>query len=104
LVLVVTDPTEMRLRCDRLCELVAAHPWHDLAPGLRQTISIGATLALPGDTVETLISRADERLYAAKRRGRNGVNTDRTGSKSEGPESGDLRPTQHSPHGEYPPG
>jgi diguanylate cyclase (GGDEF)-like protein len=104
LILVVTDATEMRLRCDRLRELVAAHPWHELAPGLQQTISIGATLARPGDTVETLISRADERLYAAKRRGRNGVNADRTGSNSEGPESDGLRPPQYSPHGEYPPG
>jgi diguanylate cyclase (GGDEF)-like protein len=104
LILVVTDPIEMRLRCDRLRELVAAHPWHELAPGLRQTISIGATLARPGDTVETLISRADERLYAAKRSGRNRVNTDRTGSESEDPGSGDLQPAPHSLHGEYPPG
>ena len=39
----------------------------------RITISIGVAALLPGDTVQTLIERADNCLYAAKRNGRNRV-------------------------------
>ena len=35
------------------------------------TISVGATLALPEDTPESVIARADEHLYQSKRDGRN---------------------------------
>ncbi len=35
------------------------------------TISVGATLALPEDTPEAVIARADEYLYQSKRNGRN---------------------------------
>ncbi len=35
------------------------------------TISLGLTLAQPGDTLSTLLSRADHALYDAKRHGRN---------------------------------
>lgn len=35
------------------------------------TISLGATLKAPNDTPETLLKRADENLYAAKKAGRN---------------------------------
>ena len=37
------------------------------------TISLGATLAQPGDTPETLIARADALMYQAKQAGRNRV-------------------------------
>ncbi|BBN96467.1 hypothetical protein DEGR_32000 [Deinococcus grandis] len=36
------------------------------------TISAGLTLARPGDTLPTLVARADEYLYAAKHAGRDG--------------------------------
>ena len=39
----------------------------------RITISIGVAMLQPGDTVQTLIERADACLYAAKRSGRNQV-------------------------------
>ena len=39
----------------------------------RVTISIGAAALRPGDTPQSLIERADNCLYAAKRRGRNRV-------------------------------
>jgi diguanylate cyclase len=39
----------------------------------RVTISIGVAMLRPGDTVQSLISRADTCLYAAKRNGRNRV-------------------------------
>jgi diguanylate cyclase (GGDEF)-like protein len=37
------------------------------------TVSIGATMAMEGDTVETLMKRADRLLYRAKTSGRNCV-------------------------------
>jgi diguanylate cyclase (GGDEF)-like protein len=35
------------------------------------TISLGLTLSRPGDTLSTLLSRADHALYDAKNHGRN---------------------------------
>jgi len=43
----------------------------DVEPQLAVTVSIGLTCIQAGDTVSTLISRADEALYDAKRDGRN---------------------------------
>ena len=40
---------------------------------LRVTVSIGAAVAMPGDSAETLISRADELMYRSKLNGRNCV-------------------------------
>jgi diguanylate cyclase (GGDEF)-like protein/PAS domain S-box-containing protein len=41
--------------------------------GLTVTISIGATLVLPGDTLEVLVQRADAFMYRSKQAGRNRV-------------------------------
>ncbi|HOW27674.1 MAG TPA: diguanylate cyclase [Elusimicrobiota bacterium] len=46
--------------------------WID-ADIIRVTVSVGATLALPGDTPESLVKRADELLYQSKAGGRNRV-------------------------------
>lgn len=40
---------------------------------LQVTISIGATVVRPGDTIETLVNRADSLLYESKNNGRNRV-------------------------------
>ncbi len=42
-------------------------------PGGRLTISLGVAALLPGEGADMLLVRADEALYAAKRRGRNRV-------------------------------
>jgi diguanylate cyclase len=51
-----------------LCEQVAATP---LINGCTITVSCGVTTVSAGDSVESLLQRADEALYAAKRGGRN---------------------------------
>ncbi len=43
---------------------------------LNVTVSIGAALAVPSDSVESLLKRADDLLYASKRRGRNCLTLD----------------------------
>jgi diguanylate cyclase (GGDEF)-like protein len=43
------------------------------AASLTVTISVGATLFLPTDTPESIVSRADELMYQSKRAGRNQV-------------------------------
>ncbi|WP_103347914.1 GGDEF domain-containing protein [Amycolatopsis sp. CA-128772] len=53
---------------------VARHPWSELQPGLRVTISAGLAHETPGaGTPERQLRRADTLLYAAKRAGRNKV-------------------------------
>ncbi|MBC7991909.1 MAG: GGDEF domain-containing protein [Rhizobacter sp.] len=42
-------------------------------PGRGVTISVGVTLIVPGDSLSSLLRRADEALYAAKAQGRNCV-------------------------------
>jgi len=41
--------------------------------GLPVSVSAGVAAYQPGDTMDTLLNRADERLYQAKRLGRNRV-------------------------------
>jgi diguanylate cyclase (GGDEF)-like protein len=60
-----------RVVAERLREAVAAHDWNRVVPGLSLTTSLGVAVFERGDTVETLIARADRALYAAKDSGRN---------------------------------
>ncbi|WP_221321934.1 GGDEF domain-containing protein [Actinoplanes sp. L3-i22] len=64
---------DARAACDLLRARVAAHPWEQIAEGLRVTISFGvAEIASPA-AVDSALETADQRLYAAKRAGRNRV-------------------------------
>jgi two-component system cell cycle response regulator len=58
---------------DRLRQSVAAEPFTITASGkeLPVTISLGVTIAEPGDDRARLLKRADDALYAAKAAGRN---------------------------------
>ena len=58
---------------ERLRAEVAAEPIDNGGHAVQVTLSVGVAAAMRGDTVETLVSRADAALYAAKRAGRNRV-------------------------------
>lgn len=74
LMLIETTPAQALPIAQRLAQLVAVHPIRAYDELLSQTVSIGAA-GFPehGDTLETLIERADQALYAAKQAGRNRV-------------------------------
>lgn len=58
----------------KLCALVREHPWPELQPGLRVTLSAGVTTAAAGhSTHEALLADADRRMYEAKARGKDCV-------------------------------
>jgi diguanylate cyclase (GGDEF)-like protein len=60
--------------CETARERIAHHPWSDLHPELRVTVSIGVAHAVGVPTeVERLIGEADMLLYTAKEAGRNAV-------------------------------
>ncbi len=73
-VVIVTNVDRPRLRevGERFRLLVSTTHLREPA-NIGVTISVGAALARPDDTVESLVKRADERLYEAKNRGRNSV-------------------------------
>lgn len=62
---------------DKLRSLVERCSFSVGADLVRPTISVGATLAVEGDTVETLVRRADRLMYRSKAAGRNRVSIDR---------------------------
>ncbi len=50
--------------------------WIDGNPPICVTVSVGGTLAMPDEAMETLIERADDLMYHSKRQGRNRVTLD----------------------------
>jgi diguanylate cyclase (GGDEF)-like protein len=61
--------------CEELRLAIERHPWEDLSPGLRVTMSVGVTARQEECTVKALLERADACLYRAKHLGRNRVVT-----------------------------
>ena len=75
IVLPETEIADARLLCERLREQVADYDWDRIHPHLKVTISFGIA-ANSARTVmdhDRLLDAADERLYEAKRLGRNRV-------------------------------
>jgi diguanylate cyclase (GGDEF)-like protein len=73
LVLEDSDPRSAWLVCERLRRAIERHPWTDIHPDLRVTISFGLSgPGIDGDARD-FQSSADRNLYAAKRNGRNQV-------------------------------
>lgn len=73
LVLPGTSGEGARQMLERLRQRVAQHDWAALVPELKVTLSVGVTEIATGDTAVSLLRRADEALYAAKKRGRDQV-------------------------------
>jgi diguanylate cyclase (GGDEF)-like protein len=68
-----TDARAARSCCERVRGAIQREPWDLVAPGLTVTASIGvASTHDPGD-LRSLIAVADQRLYEAKRAGRDRV-------------------------------
>jgi len=72
-ILVKTDAEAARLASERVRQAVADIDFTDVAPRLHVTASVGLTLYRPPEKPESLLSRADEALYASKQGGRNRV-------------------------------
>ncbi len=61
--------------CERIRGAVERFDWERVQPGLRVTISLGMVCAQDASDLRGLLAGADERMYAAKRAGRNRVVT-----------------------------
>jgi two-component system cell cycle response regulator len=70
-----TDLDEAAALAERIRQLVAAHPFQYAGRPYQLTISLGVAVEKGSDVTRSsdLISRADEKLYLAKRDGRNRV-------------------------------
>lgn len=74
LVLPGCEPADAVRTCEAARHRVDGHPWEELDPRLRVTVSIGvAHTEGPLTDVERLVGAADGLLYAAKNSGRNAV-------------------------------
>ena len=68
-----TTLEQAHVLCERLRAEVERHPWFEVAPDLRQTVSIGISDTVRFDGLVTLAAAADAALHDAKRGGRNRV-------------------------------
>ncbi|MCA2213314.1 GGDEF domain-containing protein [Jidongwangia harbinensis] len=67
------DLADAAARCEVLRAQVAAYPWDEMEPGLALTISFGLAAVPSPAGLPAAMTRADQRLYDAKRAGRNRV-------------------------------
>jgi diguanylate cyclase (GGDEF)-like protein/PAS domain S-box-containing protein len=68
-----SDRAQLGALARRLCSLVGASSAESGGEQLGITVSVGATLATPTDTDQTLLERADRALYESKVHGRNQI-------------------------------
>jgi diguanylate cyclase (GGDEF)-like protein len=73
LVLPETKLAQAEMLCERLRDAVEHYDWAQIHPELKVTISVGIVSVAPDATAESMLNAADQRLYAAKRAGRNRV-------------------------------
>lgn len=59
--------------CQKIRRTVERYDWRSVRDGLAVTLSLGVAELREGDTPESLMARADEKLYEAKRAGKNRV-------------------------------
>jgi diguanylate cyclase (GGDEF)-like protein len=67
------DAVSARSIADRLRQTIELRPDDERSSGPAVTVSIGVASRRPHETVATLLERADQALYRAKRAGRNGT-------------------------------
>ena len=74
-VLVVDNAVTAPLTAERIRQRVESFRWDSLGLGqvLPVTVSVGVCVAQPGESADSLVSRADQNLYDAKAQGRNCV-------------------------------
>lgn len=74
-IVLLSDLTEAaaRMRAEALRGAIGTMPHPGNDQGIRITTTMGGTMYREGETLEQLMHRADEALYAAKRAGRNRV-------------------------------
>lgn len=75
-VLMDIDSEGLHRVAEKLRQVIAYAEVEDDGGGLNVTISIGATLARPDDTLQTLIHRVDQLMYQSKQNGRDRVTVD----------------------------
>jgi diguanylate cyclase (GGDEF)-like protein len=61
-----TDMTAALQVAERIQDAVGQHDWASVAPGLRVSVSVGVTEALPGDDKKSLIARSETPMYQQK--------------------------------------
>jgi diguanylate cyclase (GGDEF)-like protein len=72
-----STPQDALIVCERIRSTVEKYDWEAIQTGLKVTVSIGMVWDTNVANFEKLISRADDRLYEAKRYGKNLVRNDR---------------------------
>lgn len=81
-ILLTETPLDMGIEVvDRLRQKIADHDWTTISPRLAITFSAGITDNETDDGMESLLKRADDALYSAKRSGRNRVITSKCSEK-----------------------
>lgn len=71
-----TNSTGARRVAEKIRLLAEQHTYVFTGAALQVTVSLGLTELHPGDTLQSLIARADQALYSAKQNGRNRVCTE----------------------------
>jgi len=72
-ILVSAEAAPALAATERIRAAVEARDWGEIAPGLKVTVSAGVAGFRHGESIEQLVNRADEAMYAAKRAGRNRI-------------------------------
>jgi diguanylate cyclase (GGDEF)-like protein len=72
-----STPQDALMVCERIRKAVQNYDWESIQAGLKVTVSIGMVWDTSVANFERLIARADDRLYEAKRYGKNLVRNDR---------------------------